>query len=103
MPLREGIHVVDPRMITALSDADACMVAAYVHGEMAEQERLAFEVRLVEEPTLAACVRACFDTDELLWRSSDVLGARQRSFFRRLRRPTLFTAVAASLLLAGIL
>jgi hypothetical protein len=88
----------DERSRPALSEADMAACVAYVDGDLGSEQRAAFELRLANEPALAAATEALFDTDRML-RTAE-FGTEQRLERVRRLRPW---AWAASIALAAAL
>lgn len=80
--------------MTTLSDADQALCVAYVDGLLDEPRRIAFELRLAQEPELAGALRSLLGTDELVRR----LAATERVDVERARRarPWLWAASLAA-------
>lgn len=55
----------DRRAPTSLSERDLVTVLAYLDGELSEEETMAFEVRLSDEPDLARSVETFDAVDRL--------------------------------------
>lgn len=84
------------------AEADLAVAMAYVAGDMAEAERVVFERRLRNEPSLAAVVESCLDTDELLWRNRRLVVARPARSVAWSWRLVAFASAAVVMVALGI-